>query len=179
MTHLQSSNIPVAAASKVSCSDRSYIYDTSGYLRNSIHTALYNICTVCGGVNVPTSLGAADCVDRCQCSAPLNSVLNRRFHANPRMRVLDYRYAGGDLAPHVDLSKKVKNSLDHKVHASTHTFIIYLQSTSDFSGETVLLDKHCSGMSKILASVSPVRNRILVFPHDCPHAGLKGIALYC
>ena len=181
MELLRDSSLPVAAATKVSCSDRSYVNDTSGYLRESIRRALQNVCTKCGGriqcsvrsdgkLLPQALLGRCenDNVDMCRCTVKPRT----RFRAHPRMRVLDYRLRGGDLAPHIDLSKTMTNAF--KTFTSSHTFIIYLQSTSDHSGETVLLDKHCSGGAKILASVSPVRSRLLVFPHDCPHAGLKG-----
>jgi hypothetical protein len=70
---------------------------------------------------------------------------------------------------------------------STHTFILYL-TTVDRGGETVLLD-HLPSAKKIgghqnnnndsilldhkiiLYAVKPVKGRLFVFPHACPHAG--------
>ena len=126
----------------------------------------------------------------------------------PRMRFLCYEEKGGDMQPHVDLSKRdVEGST-----ASTHTFILHLRDCEE-GGETVLLQtlkrpksesigsprgggssslsgsggggtepfeeaedpavgEGGEGGSWIMASVSPRRGRLLVFPHNCPHAGL-------
>lgn len=60
---------------------------------------------------------------------------------------------------------------------STHTFILYL-ATCASGGETALLadgraptGAEGAAGAKALADVRPVRGRLLVFPHDCPHAG--------
>ena len=66
---------------------------------------------------------------------------------------------------------------------STFTFILYLTDCSD-GGETVFLrrlsDKKSSkdpqigideDSSNIIARVSPKRGRLLIFPHEAPHAG--------
>ena len=131
----------------------------------------------------------------------------------PRMRFLCYEEKGGDMQPHVDLSKRdVEGGT-----ASTHTFILHLRDCEE-GGETVLLQTlkrpksdatggvESVGSSRgggssslsggggggkeaadaadaavgeggedgswIMASVSPRRGRLLVFPHNCPHAGL-------
>ena len=109
--------------------------------------------------------------------------------AHPQMRVLRYRSAGGIMAPHVDLAKRVepedaRGSIGEiepsgcsAAAASTHTFLLYL-ATCDRGGETALLasPKAPTGAegaaeAEALADVKPTRGRLLVFPHECPHAG--------
>lgn len=82
----------------------------------------------------------------------------------PYMRLLEYATPGGALPPHIDLSHKCL----HSNISSTHTFILYL-SSCDSGGETALLES-LSGQT--LVSVKPLRGRLFVFPHICPHAGL-------
>lgn len=74
------------------------------------------------------------------------------------------------LAPHIDhpVLDRSSNSI------STHTFILYLTDVSK-GGETVLMD-HLPLNNKIdervvRYDVQPVRGRLFVFPHGCPHAG--------
>lgn len=82
----------------------------------------------------------------------------------PHMRFLDYELAGSELAPHVDLCRVDSDSGER----STHTFILYLQSCES-GGETVLLESLTS--KAVLAKVAPIRGRLLLFPHNCPHMG--------
>ena len=79
------------------------------------------------------------------------------------MRFLHYADEGGFLAAHTDLSRAEPDT----GLKSTHTFILYL---SEFSkgGETVLLESFDVG-APALATIDPVRGRLLVFPHACPH----------
>jgi hypothetical protein len=101
----------------------------------------------------------------------------------PRMRFLSYESKGGNMQPHVDLAKR---DPANGLRLSTHTFMVHL-ATCKTGGETVMLSKltgavaalDASGACKgaqlpegVLAAVSPVRGRLLVFPHLCPHAGL-------
>jgi len=128
------------------------------------------------------------------------------------MRYLTYNTDGGDLAPHTDLSKTTYYSIPDEQYTSTHTFILYLRTTVDCSGETVILNAltnydpntgTCTGTNtsantttnnnnttnntnttttsgssepysghhkRILVSISPVFNRLFVFPHNSPHA---------
>lgn len=101
----------------------------------------------------------------------------------PRMRFLHYNVPGGNMQPHVDLAKRDPAS---SVRLSTHTFMVHL-ATCQRGGETVLLSKLMGAMAAIdatsssgegqlpdgvLAAVRPVRGRLLIFPHMCPHAGL-------
>jgi hypothetical protein len=92
------------------------------------------------------------------------------------------------MAPHVDLSKAVEPEdaqwcadagVDTSVTSvsSTHTFLLYLR-TCAAGGETALLEDVKSPAGAVgactapaLANVKPVRGRLLVFPHNCPHAG--------
>ena len=95
----------------------------------------------------------------------------------PRMRFLNYDLAGGEMKPHVDLSKTFKDK-EGNVHESTHTFLLHLK-TCDLvgGGETVLLESLTAGEKqhegpRVLGSCRPMRGRLLLFPHICPHAGL-------
>ena len=111
----------------------------------------------------------------------------------PRMRFLNYQNPGGMMRPHVDLSKShlfrkeeaVMFPCDRQsmIVESTFTFILYLTDCND-GGETVFLrrlsDKmDCrnpksgidEGSSNIISRVKPKRGRLLIFPHDAPHAG--------
>ena len=54
------------------------------------------------------------------------------------------------------------------------TFILYLTDCSA-GGETVLLDQLVQP-SAVLATVTPRRGRLLVFPHACPHKALPVVA---
>ena len=83
------------------------------------------------------------------------------------------------LAPHKDFPVLDRSN----GRTSTHTFILYLTTVAQ-GGETVLLDHlpaaakngHQNDNSRLLDSnirhaVKPVRGRLFVFPHGCPHAG--------
>merc|ERR1712130_120273 len=80
------------------------------------------------------------------------------------MRFLYYREAGDCLAPHVDLFRTSPTG-----ERSTHTLLVYLTGGDACSdgGDTVLL-RSLEG-AEHLASCSPYRGRILLFPHLCPH----------
>ncbi|KAF0688341.1 Aste57867_20053 [Aphanomyces stellatus] len=82
----------------------------------------------------------------------------------PNMRFLHYHDVGGSLPPHVDLSRTDLHGV-----TSTKTFIIYL-TTCASGGETNLLTSIVPN-NEIIAGVKPVRGRLLVFPHACPHEG--------
>ena len=113
----------------------------------------------------------------------------------PRMRYLNYDKAGGEMRPHVDLSKTYKeiNGQCSAAHESTHTFLLHLRDSDEIDGgETVLLEtlhkspkkaekkqrnerkqeESVGCMPRVLAAVRPKRGRFLMFPHICPHAGL-------
>lgn len=185
--HMLYDTVPIMPASKVSCSDRSYIHDSMGCLRMHIALALTDVCCQCGGIVYQDTSPVVECpstrrMDACDC--PNRFDPNRaRFHAHSRMRYLKYNVDGGDLAPHTDLSKTSYYSLPDAQYTSTHTFILYLRTTRDCSGETVIMnslnnaapgdEEPYSGHNKrILASISPVFNRLFVFPHISPHAAV-------
>jgi ankyrin repeat protein len=135
--------LPVAAAEKESCSDRSYMCDSLGWIQEAFHAAKRAI----------DSLG------------DFNDVLfPQGFTIFSNMRFLHYTYYGGYLAPHTDLSRT-----DDAGISSTKTFILYV-CDSHSGGETNLLERVQSPV-RVLASVTPKRGRLLVFPHVCPHEG--------
>lgn len=69
----------------------------------------------------------------------------RRCTVLPRCRFLAYLEAGGDMQPHVDLSKQL-DEYDARCHAkSTHTFMVHL-ADCDQGGETVFLS-HLNALS--------------------------------
>lgn len=103
----------------------------------------------------------------------------------PRMRFLSYTTKGGSMQPHVDLAKRDPSN---SIRLSTHTFMVHLADCKS-GGETVLFKKLVGAVAAVdaselsaegkvhmpdgvLAAVSPVRGRLLIFPHACPHAGL-------
>lgn len=86
---------------------------------------------------------------------------------SPYMRYLCYREDGLALAPHVDLFRAV----DQTGKRSTHTFILFVTDCAE-GGSTTLLDGLTgAGRNKKLYRVNPVRGRLLLFPHACPHEG--------
>jgi len=135
---------------------RSYLCDVEGWILRELSSAL----------KVASALGESDSqgsrcneVSNVETSVPCET-------AYSHMRFLHYREPGGYLAPHVDLART--DSLTGR--KSTHTFILYLCGARDGreGGETVLLEKaNCD--SPALATVAPVRGRLFLFPHDCPH----------
>ena len=114
------------------------------------------------------------------------SSLSTQHHVFSHFRFISYLGENATtsfLAPHRDFPV-----LDRSTgRMSTHTFILYL-TTVDRGGETVLLD-HLPSAKKIgghqnnnndsilldnkiiLYAVKPVKGRLFVFPHACPHAG--------
>lgn len=90
----------------------------------------------------------------------------------PHMRFLRYSQPGGRLTSHVDL-RKVDEETGRR---STHTFCLYL-ATCERGGETVIMDQvgeptdPMSDRVGVLSECAPVRGRLFIFPHDCPHAG--------
>ena len=134
-------SLPIAKAEKKSCSNRSYYCDSIGWIKEKIAQVLKDASKSINETNF--------------CS-----------NAFDEMRFLHYEYVGGNLPLHVDLSRR------EGTISSTHTFILYLQ-TCGHGGETILYDQlfNCQQVGVELARVQPVRGRLLVFPHVCPHAG--------
>lgn len=85
------------------------------------------------------------------------------------MRFLDYSREGGALPAHTDLRRT-----DPRTGIpSSHTFLLYLTTCRD-GGETTLLQ---GPRGEDLASVAPVRGRLLIFPHLCWHEGRATVSV--
>ena len=155
-----------AAGPRSACSDasRSRFADVDGWVREGLARAIERGIDADGGFRTG---------DR---PAP-----RARAVVLPRMRFLRYPEPGGRLAPHVDLRKCDEETGGR----STHTFCLYL-ATCERGGETVLLDRVRDPTDPMSDRVgvtafggeaggrgvcAPRRGRVLVFPHDCPHAG--------
>lgn len=158
---------PVSEPAKPSCSARSYYCDTDGQVGRAFAAALEKLGQ---GAARPAVPGGGPALG-------LRGVF-------PLMRFLCYSSAGGWLPPHEDLSRS-----DHTCTppvTSTHTFILYLTSCEE-GGETNLLSSlgggHGPGAgpggggAAVLARVRPVRGRLLLFPHRCPHEGAPAVSL--
>jgi len=95
----------------------------------------------------------------------------------PYMRFLLYDGPGQSLPPHTDAAKY---SIDSS-KKSTHTWILFLTGVGDADedaddadgggGATLFVEDVVSRPPRILAKCSPMRGRLLVFPHAAPHAG--------
>ena len=107
--------------------------------------------------------GLAAAVRRCGAAAPCAG------EAMAHMRFLLYAEAGGGLPPHVDLTRT-----DHRGRTSTHTFILYLTDCAA-GGETVLLEA-IAQPSGVVATVTPKKGRLFVFPHAHPHMAREVVA---
>ena len=95
------------------------------------------------------------------------------------MRFLLYDGPGQSLPPHTDAAKY---SIDSS-KKSTHTWILFLTGVGDTEddadanggggggGATIFVEDVVSRPPCILAKCSPMRGRLLVFPHAAPHAG--------
>ena len=84
----------------------------------------------------------------------------------PYMRFLYYDEPGQQLLPHTDAAKYGVQSNTK----STHTWIVYLSECHD-GGATQFVQDITSAPPTVLASCSPCRGRLLIFPHATPHAG--------
>ena len=145
-------NCPETPPTKQSCSSRYYISDSMGWIRAGIATALETARKMYSEETVSSDMRS----HAINCSG---------VFAN--MRFLQYSSRGGHLPPHEDLSR-TDVILDR---TSTHTFILYL-STCTEGGETALLRSVVrSDENDDNVIVAPVRGRLLLFPHKCPHEG--------
>jgi len=155
-----------AAGPRSACSDalRSRFADVDGWVREGLARAIERGIDADGGFRTGDRPGP-----------------RARAVVLPRMRFLRYPEPGGRLAPHVDLRKCDEETGGR----STHTFCLYL-ATCERGGETVLLDRVRDPTDPMSDRVgvtafggeaggrgvcAPRRGRVLVFPHDCPHAG--------
>jgi len=155
-------SIPVASANTESkkkklnsnnpCSLRSYFCDSEDA-----------ICSI-------LSKNTLRAFQACDAGAYGNSIKQVAFFSH--MRFLNYNQAGGELAPHIDLTR-----VDSMVgKRSTHTFLLYMKDC-ELGGETALLKSLTPsgrlGNYEVLAEVEPRRGRLLLFPHACPHRGMQ------
>jgi hypothetical protein len=131
--------LPLEPRCKESANDRAYLADSEGWVARALRQA---VRAVAHGQALPV-----------------------RGEAMAQMRFLLYAEEGGGLPPHIDLTRT-----DEAGTRSTHTFILYLTDCAS-GGETELLRQHAptAEASRVVASVTPARGRLLFFPHDCPH----------
>eukprot|EP00927_Polykrikos_kofoidii_P071226 TRINITY_DN67523_c0_g1_i1.p1 TRINITY_DN67523_c0_g1~~TRINITY_DN67523_c0_g1_i1.p1 ORF type:complete len:717 (-),score=59.28 TRINITY_DN67523_c0_g1_i1:239-2389(-) len=161
---------------------RSYFCDAEGWILQEIQTVL------CQELHCETTWSypwSPQETSKGRASAPCQ-------FGYSQMRFLNYAKEGGFLAPHTDLSRT--DFVTGK--RSTHTFILYLSGnveepekalclheqentiprnvagSNGAGGETVLLEKLDGDSSSVLAVVTPVRGRLFMFPHDCPHKAM-------
>lgn len=138
--------LPFAIPEKNSCSQRKYYCDIEGIVCKALENA----------ITMMTSKALA-------------------IKVHPFMRFLIYNERGASLAPHIDLSK---TWLDFNISdvdvsfTSNYTFILYL-TDCDSGGSTLILEdvKNRLLEENIIDKVQPHRNRLLIYPHNCPHAG--------
>eukprot|EP00977_Amphora_coffeiformis_P012733 scaffold3224_cov158-Amphora_coffeaeformis.AAC.22 len=159
------------------------------YTVDGILDEISNQCLVSIWKSLPVAEGkkkSGPCSERryyCDTSRYVTSLLNTAVAAVsgglegviflPFMRFLCYHESGTILAPHVDLCREDFDSGKQ----STHTFILYLSDCVE-GGATILLGSVSgSGRDEKLAVVRPVRGRLLLFPHACPHEGEKVVDL--
>jgi len=147
---------------------RSYYCDVEGWVAREIASVLrcsYNLPQRAAWQDVEAEeeqRQEGDVVGRAPCE-----------QAYVHMRFLHYAEPGGYLAPHTDLPRT--DTITGK--KSTHTFLLYLagadpeQEGVSPGGETVLLER-LDVASPALATVAPVRGRLFIFPHDCPHKAM-------
>merc|ERR1711871_1690661 len=111
------------------CATRTFFRDREGWVCEAIRAAL---------TLVPRSemdFSTRDGEDDDSASA----VSGVPVAALPRMRFLHYGKVGGQMMPHVDLSKSDAVGEWGQTVQSTHTFLLHLRDCSK-GGETVLLD---------------------------------------
>lgn len=137
----------------IPCSLRHYFCDAEGYLCNLISS---KVKTVLLAMSDKTAYRPSD------------------VYVFPQMRFLNYNQPGGVLLPHIDLTKTDASTGQR----STHTFILYTRNC-EAGGETAMLKKLSDPKDYheiIEPAVCPRRSRLLVFPHACPHQGMKVIS---
>ena len=141
--------------SNIPCSLRHYICDAEGHICHRISKQ----------VEYTLSL-----------ESNLSIYKGHKVQVFPHMRFLNYHQTGSELLPHIDLTK----INPHSGERSTHTFILYLNDCEQ-GGETALLQKLSEDGPQAFHQViepptRPRRSRLLIFPHACPHQGMKVIS---
>jgi len=177
------------------CSDRSYYCDAEGSLRRYLGNVIVGAGVASAAASVESGTNgdgdgddngnddmavvgnnhpssATVIADRSESSS--SSSVVRVF---PHMRFLNYSIPGAVLPPHIDLRHVNPfcrpSDMQNPKHKSTHTFILYLTDCHS-GGETRLLQEVTpDGSSPSLATVSPRRGRLLIFPHPTPHEGME------
>lgn len=143
------------------CSNRYYIYDSDVIIRKEISKTLEKLRSIYFQDNNGNNNRDDDNDNDGE-----NKQKHGLFCTNilPTMKYLKYSSPEISLQSHIDLSKE-----DPYLNiTSTHTLIIYL-TTCESGGETVLLND--LNQSTINIPIQPVRGRLLIFPHHCPHKG--------
>lgn len=82
----------------------------------------------------------------------------------PNMRIIYYNN-GGYIAPHYDGYQIDPNNSKE----STHTFLLYLNDCEKGEGDTEFLESLTD--TTVVASITPKKGSILIFPHKTAHQG--------
>lgn len=90
----------------------------------------------------------------------------------PQAKFLLYRSQHAEMKAHIDLAKSVAWLGETHRPSTSHTWILYLSDCPEGGGATVLLEDVSRQPPVERLSVCPRRNRLFVFPHRTPHAGL-------
>lgn len=192
-------SVPVALAEKDKCAARSYFCDVSAEFTSTIESVLQTVLKLGSDVDKSGSGESEDSGDRSGSSGDsVNSVVVfpqlRFLHYSVEGSALAPHV---DL-PRVDVRKLggTTTGCGGKIPGatSTHTLILYLTDCSE-GGETVLLRslpkpqkqqkdgevkkedekeaqvKEWDERGQIVAKINPRKGRLLLFPHNCPHAG--------
>jgi len=166
------------------CSDRSYFCDTEGVLRRLLGAVVVRSGLRATAEPIEAINDAFDDDDDDDDKTKKNtddtlSPPRSVVRVFPHMRFLQYSRVGAVLPPHIDLRRVnpfcPPSDQHHPRYRSTHTFLLYLNDCTA-GGETRLLEEvTADGSSLALATVSPRRGRLLVFPHVTPHEGMEVI----
>ena len=123
----------------------------------------------------------------------------------PHMRFLKYSAIGACSPPHIDLSRKTAdgrcsthtfllylsdckyggetrllksvNTKNTKMKDKSEIMEIKNNKIEQITTSISTLSLNSLTRSNVLASVQPVRGRLLVFPHQCPHEGMMAESL--
>lgn len=130
--------LPETPPEKETCSKRYYCCDSFGWVREGIENVVMKYVLQCEGSMDISNEGKNSGRNG------NHGLVGRKHYFYPHafMRFLYYDVDGGDLPPHIDLSKRElqcqSNGQDTTAVSSTHTFILYL-SDCESAGETALL----------------------------------------
>ena len=160
------------------CAERSHFCDVEGWARGAVLAAARRAGMPARGVHLQMRvlhypLPGGVMAPHVDLSKPVDPEDARwRVGAEAEAIVEPGRRAAGR-----DDSSSDERGSNRPRAATTHTFLLYLRSCA-VGGETALLRRvkvppgvEGAKGAEALADVAPVRGRLLVFPHDCPHAG--------